>query len=136
MIRCYGEFLTRLYIENHLKPLRAFCRRHGFTLRAQTSYGEFLELEQTAGYPDIPDTETLYGKDILDFYRAQAGAAHIAGRSIYAIEAVKLTEPVVMPLPDNDGMLCDDAIPKIAALLPKMDAVLFGSGSGIGPGTE
>ena len=55
--------------------------------------------------------------------------------SIYAIEAVKLTEPVVLPLPDRDGRLCADSIPEIAALLPKMDAVLFGSGSGLGEGT-
>ena len=56
--------------------------------------------------------------------------------SIYAIEAVKLTEPVVLPLPDEDGKLCAASIPKIAELLPKMDAVLFGSGSGLGEGTE
>ena len=69
--------------------------------------------------------------------RTGAGLVYLAvPESIYAIEAVKLTEPVVLPLPDADGMLCPAAIEKIAALLPKMDAVLFGSGSGIGPGTE
>ena len=69
--------------------------------------------------------------------RTGAGLVYLAvPESIYAIEAVKLTEPVVMPLPDEDGMLCAGSIPKIAALLPKMDAVLFGSGSGLGEGTE
>ena len=69
--------------------------------------------------------------------RTGAGLVYLAvPESIYAIEAVKLTEPVVMPLPDADGMLCAGSIPKIAALLPKMDAVLFGSGSGLGEGTE
>ena len=69
--------------------------------------------------------------------RTGAGLMYLAvPESIYAIEAVKLTEPVVMPLPDEDGMLCAGSIPQIAQLLPKMDAVLFGSGSGIGPGTE
>ena len=69
--------------------------------------------------------------------RTGAGLVYLAvPESIYAIEAVKLTEPVVMPLPDEDGRLCAGAIPAIAALLPKMDAVLFGSGSGAGPGTE
>ena len=87
LINCYGAWITDLYIENHLKPMQEFCHKHGFTFRAQTAYGKFLELEKTAGYVDIPDTETLYGKDILDFYRVQAGAAHITGKSIYSIEA-------------------------------------------------
>ena len=69
--------------------------------------------------------------------RTGAGLVYLAvPESIYAIEAVKLTEPVVLPLPEEEGMLCEASIPRIAGLLPKMDAVLFGSGSGIGPGTE
>ena len=69
--------------------------------------------------------------------RTGAGLVYLAvPESIYAIEAVKLTEPVVLPLPDEGGKLCAASIPEIAALLPKMDAVLFGSGSGLGEGTE
>lgn len=56
--------------------------------------------------------------------------------AIYAIEAVKLDEPVVFPLADGDGMLAADAIGQIGQMLPRMDAVLFGCGSGIGAGTE
>ena len=69
--------------------------------------------------------------------RTGAGLVYLAvPESIYAIEAVKLTEPVVLPLPEEEGMLCAASLAKIGELLPKMDAVLFGSGSGIGPGTE
>ncbi len=69
--------------------------------------------------------------------RTGAGLVYLGvPESIYAIEAVKLTEPVIFPLDDENGMLCEGAIPKIRELLPKMDAVLFGCGSGIGPGTE
>ena len=50
--------------------------------------------------------------------------------SIYGIEAVKLNEPVVFPLPDLDGKLCEDAIPVISQRLPQMDAVLVGPGLG------
>lgn len=49
---------------------------------------------------------------------------------IYAIEAVKLNEPVVFPLPDRDGKLSCDAIGEILEKLPKMDAVLIGCGLG------
>lgn len=55
--------------------------------------------------------------------------------SIYAIEAVKLNEPVVFPLPDEDGRLSADAIPEILKRLPDMDAVLVGPGLGQSEGT-
>lgn len=50
--------------------------------------------------------------------------------SIYAIEAAKLNEPVVFPLPDRDGMLSKEAIASILDRLPQMDAVLIGCGLG------
>ncbi len=55
--------------------------------------------------------------------------------SIYAIEAVKLNEPVVFPLPDEGGKLSVDAIPEILSRLPGMDAVLIGCGLGQSEGT-
>lgn len=55
--------------------------------------------------------------------------------SIYAIEAVKLTEPIVFPLPEEDGKLSQTAIPEILERLPKMDAVLIGPGLGQSDGT-
>lgn len=55
--------------------------------------------------------------------------------SIYAIEAVKLNEPVVFPLPDEDGKLSADAVPEILNRLPNMDAVLIGCGLGQSDGT-
>jgi NAD(P)H-hydrate epimerase len=56
--------------------------------------------------------------------------------SIYAIEAVKLSEPVVFPLPDEDGKLSREAIPEILERLPNMDAVLIGCGLGQSEGTR
>ena len=50
--------------------------------------------------------------------------------SIYAIEAVKLNEPVVFPLADRNGKLSSEAIPEILNKLPSMDAVLIGCGMG------
>ncbi len=69
--------------------------------------------------------------------RSGAGLCYLAvPESIYAIEAIKVTEAVVMPMPDCEGMLSADAIPFIQKLLPRMDAVLFGCGSGIGNDTD
>lgn len=55
--------------------------------------------------------------------------------SIYQIEAVKLNEPVVFPLPESDGKLSRAAIPEILQRLPRMDAVLIGCGLGQSEGT-
>lgn len=55
--------------------------------------------------------------------------------SIYAIEAVKLHEAIVFPLPDEEGKLSKAAIPEILERLPRMDAVLIGPGLGQSEGT-
>ena len=63
--------------------------------------------------------------------RSGAGLVYLGvPECIYKIEAVKLTEPVVFPLPDNGKTLSENAIPEIMELLPKMDAVLMGCGLG------
>lgn len=68
--------------------------------------------------------------------RCGAGLVYLGvPRCIYAIEAVKLTEPVVFPLPDEAGMLAAEAVEKVRQLLPRMDAVLIGSGLGQSKGT-
>ena len=68
--------------------------------------------------------------------RAGAGLVYLAvPESIYAIEAVKLTEPVILPMVDFDGKLSVEALKDIIALIPKMDAVLIGPGIGVGEGT-
>ena len=55
--------------------------------------------------------------------------------SIYGIEAVKLNEPVIFPMPDAGGRLSADAVPEILTRLPQMDAVLVGPGLGQSEGT-
>lgn len=50
--------------------------------------------------------------------------------SIYTIEAVKLNEAIVFPLPDTDGKLSSDALTEILQRLDQMDAVLIGCGLG------
>lgn len=64
--------------------------------------------------------------------RAGAGLVFLGvPESIYAIEAVKLNEPVVFPLPEAEGKLSDLAIPEILKRLANVDAVLIGCGLGI-----
>ena len=55
--------------------------------------------------------------------------------SIYAIEAVKLTEAIVFPLPDEDGKFSKDAVYQVQKYLKDMDAALIGPGLGQSEGT-
>lgn len=69
--------------------------------------------------------------------RTGAGLVYLGvPESIYQIEAIKLNEAIVQPLPDRGGMLCREAIREIEARLPRMDAVLLGCGLGLSEGTE
>lgn len=69
--------------------------------------------------------------------RSGAGLVYLAvPENIYAIEAVKLTEPIVLPMPDQNGTFSKDAVFSILDLLPKMDAVLVGPGLGQSEGTQ
>jgi NAD(P)H-hydrate epimerase len=69
--------------------------------------------------------------------RSGAGLVYLGvPESIYAIEAVKLTEAIVFPLPEENGTLCSDALARIYEMLPNMDAVLIGPGLGNNPQTH
>ena len=63
--------------------------------------------------------------------RTGAGLVYLGvPESIYAIEAVKLTEPIVFPLPEQDGMLSGCACHEIKKKMQGKDAVLIGPGLG------
>lgn len=63
--------------------------------------------------------------------RSGAGLVYLGvPESIYAIEAAKLNEAIVFPLPDENGKLSMQALHQVLKMLPGMDAVLFGPGWG------
>ena len=63
--------------------------------------------------------------------RTGAGLVYLAvPECIYEIEAGKLLEAIVLPLPDHEGKISADAWTDISDLLLRMDAVLFGPGLG------
>ncbi len=94
------------------------------------SFGKILLLCGSEGY-----TGAAYFA-AMGALRCGAGLVFLGvPRSIYAIEAVKLNEPVIFPLSEGDGKLSRAAIPEILARLPQMDAVLMGPGVGQWEGT-
>ena len=119
---------------------------------------ETRTLDHTSVLSLLPDRDPwghkgTFGKVLLLCgSRGYTGAAYLAAmgalrsgaglvflgvpESIYDIEAVKLNEPVVFPLPDDRGKLGVLSIPAIEERLPQMDAVLIGCGLGQSTGTQ
>lgn len=94
------------------------------------SFGKILLLCGSRGYTGAAALAAMGA------LRSGAGLVFLGvPESIYAIEAVKLTEPVVFPLPDQEGKLSEAAVPEILERLKKMDAVLMGPGLGQSEGT-
>ena len=94
------------------------------------SFGKILLLCGSRGF-----TGAAY-LSAMGALRSGAGLVYLGvPQSIYAIEAVKLNEPVVFPLPDEGGKMSVSAAREILEKLEKKDAVLIGCGMGQSPGT-
>lgn len=95
------------------------------------NFGRVLLLCGSRGYTGAP---ALAARGAL---RTGAGLIYLGvPEEIYAIEAVKLDEPMVFPLPGKAGMLSERALPEILSRLETVDACLAGPGLGRGPGVE
>lgn len=95
------------------------------------NFGKLLLLCGSRGY-----TGAAY-LSAMGALRSGAGLVFLeVPECIYAIEATKLNEAIVFPLPDQDGTISAAAIPEIAKRLPEMDAVLLGCGLGLSKGSE
>lgn len=94
------------------------------------TYGKLLLLCGSRGYTGAAALAAMGA------LRSGAGLVYLGvPECIYAIEAVKLTEPVVLPLPCRGDTLSPEAAADICNMLPNMDAVLIGPGLGCSEGT-
>lgn len=88
-------------------------------------YGKILLLCGSVGYTGAASLAAMGA------LRCGAGLVYLAvPDAIYGIEATKLLEPVVIPLPSTNGKLSALSIEKMDELLTNMDAVLIGPGLG------
>jgi len=95
------------------------------------NYGKILLLCGSKGYTGAAAMAAMSA------LRTGAGLVFLGvPESIYAIEAVKLDEPVVFSLPDTCGKLSGDAVMEILERLSDKDAVLIGPGLGQSEGTR
>lgn len=114
---------------NHSDVLNILPDRDPFGHKG--SFGKILLLCGSRGF-----TGAAY-LSAMGALRSGAGLTFLGvPESIYQIEAIKLNEPVVFPLPDEDGIIGHAGIDCVLERLHKMDAVLIGCGLGIGPATE
>lgn len=91
----------------------------------KVDYGRILMLCGSLGYTGAAALAAMGA------LRCGAGLVYVGvPKCIYTIEAIKLTEAIVYPLPDNDGRICINAMDEISDLIQKMDAVLIGPGLG------
>lgn len=101
-------------------------RRHSH----KGDYGKILILGGAVGYTGAP---ALAAKAAA---RSGAGLIFVGvPQSIYEIVASKLDEPMVFPLPDEDGKLSENAMTEILQRLSLCDACLIGCGLGKSEGT-
>ena len=95
------------------------------------TYGRVLLLCGSVGYTGAAALAAMGA------LRSGAGLVYLGvPESIYAIEAVKLLEPVVFPLADQGGMFSSNSISRVLERLEGMDAVLIGPGIGRSEGTS
>ena len=95
------------------------------------NFGKILLLCGSVGYTGAA---TLSAMGAL---RSGAGLVYVGvPKSIYNIEAVKLTEAIVLPLCDKGGMFSSRAIHEVSRRMHDMDAILIGPGINRGKGVE
>lgn len=94
------------------------------------NYGKILLLCGSRGYTGAAALSAMGA------LRSGAGLVYLGvPESIYMIEAIKLTESIVFPLPDEGGKLSRHALEQLSGLLDSMDCVLIGPGLGNSSGT-
>ena len=95
------------------------------------NYGKILLLCGSRGYTGAAALAAMGA------LRSGAGLVYLAvPESIYAIEAIKLTEPVISPLPDDNGTYSGAAVSSVLSMLTGKDAVLIGPGIGQSEGSK
>ncbi len=116
------------YSKNEIKKL--------FPKRESNSHkGSFGHVLCICGSRSMPGAAVMAASAAL---RSGAGLVTLAfPESLYGTVSAKLTEALLMPLPENEnGTLSDDCLKKILAEIDKYSAVVLGCGLGVNEDTK
>ena len=82
----FYDVQTQLIQEELIIPLKEWAHEnYNMTVRAQNSYGTYMEISEMTEATDYTETETLNMKDQTDLYRLWSGGAHIMNK-LYSSE--------------------------------------------------
>lgn len=113
---------------DHKKVLEFFPPRPNDSHKG--NYGKDLLLCGSRGYTGAAALAAMGA------LRVGAGLVYLAvPESIYSIEATKLTEPIIIPLPDENGKYAESAVEQIRELMQGKHVILVGPGMGQSAGT-
>ena len=122
-------FFLDIFRLNHDDVLKILPDRDAYAHKGD--FGKILLLCGSRGYTGAAALAAMGA------LRSGAGLVYLGvPECIYQIEAMKHTEPIVFPLPDQDGCFSCDAIAAVMDRLTDMDAVLIGPGMGRSEGTR
>lgn len=124
----------KISISRQVRSVDRFVLNRWLPPRPKTAhkgdFGRILLLCGAVGYTGAP---VLAAQAAV---RTGAGLVFLGvPSSVYPIVAGKLVEPMVFPLPDENGMLSETAVPAISERLKTCDACLIGCGLGKSAGT-
>ncbi|WP_270739476.1 glycosyl hydrolase [Massilioclostridium coli] len=75
-----NDVQTELYMENLMEPFREWLNSYGITLRAQISYGKYLENSEPIQSVDYPEAETLNQENQIEMYRTWSGGSKLQNK--------------------------------------------------------
>lgn len=97
----YEDVRGELFLEQHIKPLRAWAGSRGLALRLQ-AHGGFADELDAYVEAHIPESEGLAARGSYDFLKLASSGGHVAGRPIIS------SESFVGLIPDPRGLTRDD----------------------------
>jgi len=71
---------TELYMEEFMLPFKQWLNSYGIKLRAQISYGKYLENSEPIQVVDFPEAENRNQGNEPDLYRTWTGGAHLQNK--------------------------------------------------------
>jgi len=75
-----NDVQTQLYMEEMMTPFEEWLNEYGIELRAQISYGKYIENSEPIMSVDYPEAETLNQENQIEMYRTWSGGSKLQNK--------------------------------------------------------